>query len=236
MRGLPEVSKTVSILDPLRQVHRHIQGADGKGTNLPDSRSAIAQELLFYRTGLPADPPGGSMLSFDDRLARVTVLSSVRGSERTLALARQMEAKAREMGLRVEVTGKNVMFCSLNRDVVTSFLRSLTIAVLLISAIVAVALRSFKLGLLALLPNVLPILIGGAAQRLMGRDVETSAVVTASVLLGIAVDDTIHFLAVITLTAALAADAFLLPALLLLTERRKAGHAARDGARRRAAA
>jgi len=83
----------------------------------------------------------------------------------------------------------------MNHYVVKSFIQSLLIAMVLISVVLIVAFRSFKLGGLALIPNFIPLILGGAMLKLLGHSLDVGTVVVAALCLGIAVDDTIHILA-----------------------------------------
>jgi predicted RND superfamily exporter protein len=109
--------------------------------------------------------------------------------------ARAYEHKAQELGLSAQVTGKNALYSSQNAYVVDSFVGSFVSSLLLISGILVVAFRSLKMGLFAMIPNIIPNFIGGGLLYLMQQPLDIGTVLVASVALGIAVDDTIHILA-----------------------------------------
>ena len=125
---------------------------------------------------------------------RMTVLHTLHDSVRVLDAADQIKAKGRELGLEISITGKQVLYQALNPYVVSTFIVSISLAVLFVSIILMVGFRSVKLGLLAMVPNAIPLLFGSAFIYSLGNDLDMGTVIVFSVCLGIAVDDTIHFL------------------------------------------
>jgi predicted RND superfamily exporter protein len=78
--------------------------------------------------------------------------------------------------------------------VVMTFLKSITMAMILVAILMMVLFKSIKIGLISLVPNVLPLIFGGAVMAVGGIDLNIGSALVFSVCLGIAVDDTIHFL------------------------------------------
>jgi predicted RND superfamily exporter protein len=125
---------------------------------------------------------------------RITVLWTVGNSTEAIAAMDRMEGKGRELGLSVTATGKYQLFQRLEGYVVDSFLSSVGISLVLVIGQLMLCFRSIRLGLLALIPNVVPLLMGGALLWLIGETLNIGTVLVVSVCLGIAVDDTVHFL------------------------------------------
>jgi len=188
------VAKTVSIVDILRQTNRSLNGGDQSAYALPDTKEAIAQELFLYQMSLPQGMDVNNILTVKNDAIRVTVISSITDSASWTRTAKRFEAIGAELGLDVTVTGKTKLYQSMNGYVVRSFIESLLIAVLLVSVILIVAFKSFKLGLLAMIPNVIPLIVGGAVLKILDHPLDIGTVLVSSVCLGIAVDDTIHML------------------------------------------
>ncbi len=191
----PGVNKTVSLIDILRQTHRALHGGGDEHYRLADTREEVAQEIFLYTMSLPQGMDINDRLTVENDALRMSVLWTVRRSEDFVREAARLQAKAKEMGLDTVTTGKMMLYQSMNGYVVDSFLTSISIAMVLISLLLVVALRSVWLGALALVANVAPLVVGGALIRLMGQPLDVGTVIVASVCLGIAVDDTIHFLA-----------------------------------------
>jgi uncharacterized protein len=192
--ALPGVTKAVSVVDIIRQTHRSLNGGDQAFYKLPDNRDAVAQELLLYTMGLPQGMDVNDRISVRNDAIRVTLIGTITESNAAVATAERLEQMARDLGLDAKATGKNMLYQSMNESVVVSFIQSLVIAFVLIGVIMLVSFRSWKLGLLSMIPNVLPLVIGGAVLRLIGQPLDIGTVLVASVCLGIAVDNTIHIM------------------------------------------
>ncbi len=188
------VTKTVSLVDILRQTNRSLNGGQQSEYRLPESKEAIAQELFLYQMSLPQGMDVNNILTVKNDAIRVTVISSITDSATWTRTARKFEEIGEELGLSVTVTGKTRLYQSMNGYVVQSFIESLLIAVVLVSFILILAFRSLKLGLLAMIPNIIPLIVGGAVLKLLGHSLDIGTVLVSSVCLGIAVDDTIHML------------------------------------------
>jgi len=96
-------------------------------------------------------------------------------------------------GIQLDVTGLSALSAELSNEMLRDLVRSLSGAVLVIVALMAIALRSLRLGLVCLLPNLLPLAGAAAALRLAGLPLQYSSVGVMTIGLGLAVDDTIHF-------------------------------------------
>jgi predicted RND superfamily exporter protein len=120
------------------------------------------------------------------------------GTQATFDLVeRAREAFARTVGdrARLEVSGFTYLAQRVHRDVVTSSLLGFGLDFALVGALVLVLLRSARLALLAAVPNLLPLLGTLAFMGLAGVELRLSSALVFCVVFGIAVDDTLHFLA-----------------------------------------
>lgn len=195
MDQIPNVTRTVSIIDVLKQTNRSLHGDDQAEYRLPTDREVVAQELFLYQMSLPQGMNLNDRITVKNDALRITVLWTIATSAESVAAIELIEAKGKEMGLTASVTGKNRLWQSINGYVVETFIVSLSAAVFLISLILIIFFRSLKLGLLAMIPNAVPLLIGAGVLRLIGNPLDIGTVLVMSICLGIAVDDTIHILA-----------------------------------------
>ena len=134
-------------------------------------------------------------VSVKEDAIRMTSAWNIHDSASVLAKIDEVEAQAKSMGLNAHVTGKFQLWQAMNPYVVRTFVVSISVAVFLMSILMVVVFRSFKLGMLAMLPNVFPLLFGAALIKLIGHDLDMGTVLAFSFCLGIAVDDTVHFMA-----------------------------------------
>lgn len=192
---LDGVNRSVSIVDILRQINRSLNGGDDRFYKLPDTREAIAQEKFLYEMSLPQGRDINNQVTVKEDAVRVSFVSTITDSATFTAYGRRIEEIAQEFGFNAKVTGKQSLYQSMNAYVVEAFVESLLIAVALISVLLFAFFRSFRTGSIALLPNVIPLLIGGAVLQGLGVYLDIGTVLVASVCLGIAVDDTIHIMA-----------------------------------------
>lgn len=192
LNRFPGVTRTVSIVDILKQTHRSLNGDRAQAYVIPETKEAIAQELLLYTMGLPQGMNINDRVTTKNDALRMTVLWKIGTSAEATAAIDAIEKQGRSLGLNVTVTGKNRLYQSMNGYVVRSFIVSVSLAIFLIGMSLIVFFRSLKMGLLAMLPNVVPLLIGGGVLWAIQKPIDVGLVLVMSICLGIAVDDTIH--------------------------------------------
>jgi predicted RND superfamily exporter protein len=179
-----------------------------------DADSLVAQYYLQYENGAKPSENLASLLSSDRHSFRLTTRIDVAPSTTLLAAFDDVQGILRDefpelVGTEQEVregkalasmvmTGKQYMFTNMFRRFSDTMVQSLLIALGCITALMVLVFRSPVLGLLSLVPNVLPIMVPLAALGLLGIAIDGPSVVVASVALGVCVDDTIHFLAKFT--------------------------------------
>jgi predicted RND superfamily exporter protein len=195
IEGQPGVTRVLSVLDVLKATHRSLNGDAPGSYVIADDQETIGQELLVYTMGLPQGMDLNDQISVRNDALRMTVLWTIPTSSESTSAALRIEDRARELGLKAHATGKNTLYDRQNGYVVDSFIDSFASSLILISVILIVAFRSLKMGLFAMIPNVIPNFIGGGLLYLMRQPLDIGTVLVASVALGIAVDDTIHILA-----------------------------------------
>lgn len=195
IEAMPQVTRAVSIVDVLKQLNRSLNGDQQEFYRLPDDRAAVAQQLFLYTMSLPQGMDINDRVTIKNDALRMTVLNTIATSREAMAAVSRMETHARSLGLEVHATGKYSLYQRTNGYVVEAFLTSFFAALLGIAAVMMIFLRSIKLGLLSMLPNVVPVVIGGAFLKIIGQPLDIGTVLVGAVCLGIAVDDTVHVLA-----------------------------------------
>ncbi|MBN2233384.1 MAG: MMPL family transporter [Deltaproteobacteria bacterium] len=191
--GLPSVSRVLTMNDFLFRLNQAFHNDDPAFYRLPENRAMTAQYMLLYG--------GDELYNFVDRDYRWTRLSarttehlSSRLKERIDAIRRFLRTETAASGLDIRVTGKTFLANKLVKRIVDSQVYSLALAAVVVFAIMFAALRSVQLGLLAIVANALPILFNLGLMGLLKIPLNTSSAVISAVAIGIAVDDTIHFL------------------------------------------
>ena len=188
------ITKTVSIVDILKEMNQTLNGGDKSQYQLATGRDLISQQLFLYTMNLPQGMDINNRVTIKNDSLRLTAMTTEHDSADFMAFIDEMEQKADSFGLKAWVTGKGPLYQSNNELVVDSFVVSLTLAIILVALLLFLGLRSFKMGLISIVPNTLPLLIGSGFVYLYGATLDIGTVIVGSVCLGIAVDDTIHFL------------------------------------------
>jgi predicted RND superfamily exporter protein len=163
------------------------------GDGLPSTVEGLAQvELLL------GEEPLEDLVDREEGSLRLPLRVYDRGTQATFAfLERAERAFAETVGERgrLEVTGFTYLAHRTHREIVWSSMTSFTLDFLIVAALVALLFRSLRLTALALIPNVFPLVGTVAFMGLAGIDLRISSAIVFSVVFGIAVDDTVHFLA-----------------------------------------
>lgn len=190
-----EVKNAGSIAKYLRKAHRILAGDEiADAEPLPGTRRLAVQELLAL------DDPRAlrDFISFDRGTAAVFAMLPDEGSSRATQVIRELRAyfaeEERATGYRITLTGIYGIADGIYRSMVGGLLKSLGVAVLLSFFIFCLVLRSIRLALIALIPNLLPLLLTLGVMSLLGIDVKPSTVIVFSITLVLADDDTIQFL------------------------------------------
>ena len=145
---------------------------------------------------------GGQVMSEDRKTALITVSLPDRGAEKTQIVIDKIEDALRDAGMAEPgshpVTGFLAVSSTASTQMITRLNYSLMLAVVLSIGVIIAAFRSFRMGIFALIPNLLPIFIAGAALVLLGRGLQFTSAIALTIAFGIAVDDTVHFLSAYT--------------------------------------
>ncbi len=191
---LPGVGRVFSVVDELKELDRLLNGEEGAEGRIPDSRELAAQYYLL----LESDPDFGAMLLDDYETGRVTALVKSGGSGELAERAEEIDAmlsrEYRDDTLRIEMTGYIKLMSDMDRYLLSSQRKSFLLALVLISAMLMLLLRSIKLGLFSLIPNVTPIVVGLGFMAFNDIDLDPGTVMIGAIALGLVVDDTVHLL------------------------------------------
>lgn len=126
--------------------------------------------------------------------ARIPLTSGQKIVEEIPAIERRIENDFADLGITVEMTGQAVLAGRMQTHMIDSQLYSFAVALAVVSLIMILLLRSLPLGMLAMVPNLLPIVIGLGAMTLLDIALNPATVMIAAVALGIVVDDTVHLM------------------------------------------
>jgi predicted RND superfamily exporter protein len=184
------VDRALSVVDFVKHVNRAFQDNDARYYDLPSGEDVIG-ELLSDRDRLR------QFLSPDGRIARILVRSNLSGSQAMADAIREIEARGRELlpDFRVFATGTFVMLNRTSDQIAGEQLRSVTIALVTIYLMLSLLFGSLRVGFTALVPNLIPILFFFGFMGWRGVELNLTTSLVASVVLGLAVDNAVQFIA-----------------------------------------
>jgi predicted RND superfamily exporter protein len=191
----PNVTAIVSVIDTLKQINKALADGDPAAYTLPADGAAVAQQMLLYTLALPPGTDLNDRITVREDALRVTLVGNHENSAEAVSLVGRAVELGRREGLEIWATGKYFLYQETSDYVVNSLLRSIASASLAIGLIMALMLRSLRLGIVSMIPNVVPLFVAGAVLRLLGRPLDLGTAMVASVALGICIDDTSQILA-----------------------------------------
>ena len=125
----------------------------------------------------------------------MTDIDTERMEEIEIELKREVAKIFPEERYNVSLTGKALLFLKGTKYLIKNLVLSLALAIFLIALFMAYMFRSFKMIVISLIPNLLPLLITAGMMGFLGIPLKPSTILVFSIAFGISVDDTIHFLA-----------------------------------------
>ena len=188
------MQKVSSLIDVVKLMHREFENGDPSQYRVPDSHEKIAQLLL-----LNGDRTLEEYLDDERRWVRVVArtrnVSSFDVSRDVQQIEHYLARSFRDTdGFRSYVTGRSRLGAEMVNRLIRSQIRSLTLSLTLIFGIIFALFRSLRSGLMALLPNIAPIALMLGLMGWLGIRLDVATAMISTVAIGIAVDDTIHFI------------------------------------------
>jgi predicted RND superfamily exporter protein len=194
----PEFSQSLSVVDLVKYSKQAYYNGNPEYYQLPNS-----QERSFILSYAKSSTKDTNLLkSYVDstgQFARITTFMKDIGTERFDRIEEDLKAKALKIfpqdRYNVSFTGKALLFQKGTKYLVKNLIISLSLAILLIALFMAWMFRSFRMILVSLIPNLLPLIITAGLMGFLGVPIKPSTILVFSIAFGISVDDTIHFLA-----------------------------------------
>jgi predicted RND superfamily exporter protein len=196
-RQQPEVIHVNVISDTFKRLNKSMHGDDPDWYQLPAERDLAAQYLLLYEMSLPYGLDLNNQINIDKSATRMTVMLYNMTTQSVLDLeqrSRQWLLDNAPQTMHNDAASPTLMFSHIGSRNIRSMLLGTTIALVLISIILVFALRSVRIGLLSLVPNLIPAALAFGAWGLFVGQVGLALSVVTGMTLGIVVDDTVHFL------------------------------------------
>ena len=196
-RAQPETRHVRVITDTFRQLNKSMHGDDPAAWRLPASRDLASQYLLLYELSLPYGLDLNNRIDVSRSATRMTVTARTLSSRETLELDARAQAWLAANAphiVRAEGSGAALMFSHIGQRNIRAMLLGTAIALFGISVLLIAGLRSLRLGLVSLVPNFVPGVMGFGVWALTKGEVGVALSVVVAMTIGVVVDDTVHFL------------------------------------------
>ncbi len=197
LRKEPMVTHVNSITDVFKRLNKNMHADDDDYYKLPEARDLAAQYLLLYEMSLPYGLDLNNQIDVDKSSTRLTVnLGNVSTSEIIEIVTRSEKWLKDNCPTSMHTLGSSpvIMFSHISHRNVMAMFKGTLLAFGLITIVMIVALRSIKYGLLSLIPNLVPIVLGYGLWAIFVGEAGFTIAIVGSVTLGIVVDDSVHFL------------------------------------------
>lgn len=190
-----EVANVTALSQIMTRLNKNIHGDDPTYNRLPDSDEAAAQYLLLYELSLPQGLDLNTLVDISRSRSRVLVMMKNISSDEMLEFktraARWGDDHLNHSSLS-PASGTNIIFAHLTGNNLRSMFTGTLLAFGLIAGAIAIALKSFRLGILSLLPNLAPALFAFGIWAVAYQQIGLYAAFVTATSLGLIVDFTVH--------------------------------------------
>ena len=189
--GTPRVQ---SVLDIVKETNLMLNGDNAAYYTIPDDEALLTQELFLYESS------GGTRLynwiNADYNMAYVNVNLATYDSDRIVSNIADAEKAAEELfpGAEVSAIGAVAEFAEMNGKIVRGELKSFAGSFIMIAAMLILVFMSIRTGLIGMIPNITPVIILAGIMGYFRFQLDMMTMTVMPMILGIAVDDTIHFI------------------------------------------
>tara|TARA_Y100001960_G_C14780117_1_gene886026 strand:- start:1591 stop:3966 length:2376 start_codon:yes stop_codon:yes gene_type:complete len=196
LREQPEADHVATLSDVYKRLNKNMHADDQSYYKLPLDRELAAQYLLLYEMSLPYGLDLNNQINVDKSSIKMVVTVDNLGSVELVDLENRIYAWFAQYAPQYEVVASSpsLMFAHIGETNMASMLSTLPITLILISALMIFALRSTRLGLISVVPNMAPAIIGFGLWALISGEINLGLSVVVTLTLGIVVDDSVHFL------------------------------------------
>ena len=195
---VPELSKPLSVVELVKFSKQAYYNNNPEYYQLPNSQERTFL-LSYANSGTESSHFLENYVDSTGQFARITTFMKDTETERFDRIEEDLKSEIKKIfpkeRYNVILTGKALVFQKGTKYLVNNLIVSLSLAIFLIALFMAWMFRSFKMILVSLIPNLLPLIITAGLMGFIGVPIKPSTILVFSIAFGISVDDTIHFLA-----------------------------------------
>ena len=198
LEARPAVRNVSSFSHTMKRLNKNMHADDPAYHTLPDSRELGAQYMLLYELSLPYGLDLNDQINVDKSALRVDVtygdIDIAQLEDETRAAEAWLDQNGTPAMQATEATGIGLMFAKITRRNVSAMALGTGVGFAVIALILVVALRSVRLGVISLIPNIVPTAMAFGVWAWLVGEVGFAVSVVAGLSIGVIVDDTVHFL------------------------------------------
>lgn len=190
----PLVTKTYSLVDVLKDVNQSFNADDPEFYTLPEDNDLIAQYLLMYE--LSGGEELGDFIAGDYSKTVLEIRIKMADSNEVTGLMNELDTYAAQLTsetVQIQTSGTGKLWTQMAVYIADSQIQGYFLAFLMIAVILVLAYKSISVGLLAMIPNLAPIIATLGFMGWTGIHLDYFRLLLATIAIGIAVDDTVHF-------------------------------------------
>ncbi len=188
------IGKSISVVDTLKQINKALHANDDEHYLVPQDSELIAQEFILFENGGTDDLE--NQIDSQYSKARITIKLPWVDANTYTNIQKKIVAKLEEtfqdIGT-VTITGMISLLSRTIYNVIVTMMTSYIIAFVVITIMMILLIGSIKYGLVSMIPNLLPIVIAMGGMGYAGMNLDLSNILIGSIIIGLAVDDTVHF-------------------------------------------
>lgn len=191
----PEIHRVVGLQTLLKEIHNLFGDGAAEQESLPQTDATISQYLLLLE--INGDDELYRFVDFDYQKIRLTAFTEDAGSKRINEIRDELSLYIADAFTdeEITITGTTILSADLTDKIVYSLAWSICLALIAISLIMTFLFRNIRMVLISLIPNIMPLIVVAGIIGFFGVNIKPSTAVIFTIALGIAVDDSIHFLA-----------------------------------------
>ena len=186
----PAVQHLASLMDTVKRFNKVVDKRD----ELPTEQNLIAQYLLLYSLSLPQGMEINDKMDIHEQKLRITGQVDIVDTSKDLEMMQYVEDWWAKTDYTATVQGQTAMFAHMQEDVTNTLIYSLSLALLLVTLVMFMIFRRPKLLWVFILPNILPVILVVGLMGWLGINIDIGVAIAGAIIIGVAVDDTIHFL------------------------------------------
>lgn len=196
IRMEPNVNHVTTVSDTIKRLNKAMNSDVDSYYSIPENRELAAQYLLLYELSVPFGLDLNDRINVDKSSTRLTVniKNASNDDVRELDAIIQNYFDQEIPEFKTNGTGLSMIFSHFSKRNIDSMLVGTSAALVLISFLLVIALKSFRMGLISLIPNLFPAAVGFGLWGYLFEEVGVALSVVAAMTLGIVVDDTVHYL------------------------------------------